>query len=309
MTNRSQSFAVPQPVRGQASLSEADWDNEISRLPQSHVLQSWAWGEFKAGYGWQARRLSWNSTHGPAAAQVLRRTGLRVLRVLYAPKGPLLDWQNAPLRAQVLDELQALARRERAIFIKIDPDVALATGTLGAEQPAAVGAALKTELVQRGWLFSRDQIQFRNTVTLDISPSEETLLAGMKQKTRYNVRLAERKGVRVRLGGPADLDLLYRMYAETSVRDGFAIRGLDYYRDAWGRFMAAGLAQPLVAEVDGEPVGGLVIFRYARTAWYLYGMSREAHRDKMPNHLLQWCAIRWAKGQGCTSLRFLGRAG
>jgi peptidoglycan pentaglycine glycine transferase (the first glycine) len=110
----------------------------------------------------------------------------------------------------------------------------------------------------------------------------------------------------VRLGSHADLDLLYRMYAETSVRDGFAIRGLDYYRDAWGRFMAAGLAQPFVAEVDAEPVGALVVFRFAHTAWYLYGMSRDAQRDKMPNHLLQWHAIRWAKAQGCTSYDFWG---
>jgi|SRR5579859_3415516 len=289
-----------------SSLIQPDWDAAISSLPNPHLLQSWAWGEFKGGYGWQARRLCWAGAQGPAAAQVLRRTGLRVLRVLYVPKGPLLDWENGRLRAQVLDDLQALARRERAIFIKVDPDVVLSTGLPGAERPAATGRAVQTDLAQRGWVFSRDQIQFRNTVTLDLTPSEDALLAGMKQKTRYNVRLAERKGVRVRLGSAADLDLLYRMYAETSVRDGFAIRGLDYYRDAWGRFIAAGLAQPLVAEVEAEPVGALVIFRFAGSAWYLYGMSREAQRDKMPNHLLQWHAIRWAKAQGCTRYDFWG---
>ena len=289
-----------------SSASQPDWDKTISKLPQAHLLQSWAWGEFKAGYGWQPRRLCWEGAQGPAAAQVLRRTGLRVLRVLYVPKGPLLEWSSAPLRAQVLDDLQTLARRERAIFIKIDPDVVAATGLPESELLAPVGRSVQTDLSQRGWVFSRDQIQFRNTVTLDLTPSEAGLLAGMKQKTRYNVRLAERKGVRVRLGGTDDLDLLYQMYAETSVRDGFAIRGLDYYRDAWGRFMAAGLAQPFVAEVDAEPVGALVIFRFAGSAWYLYGMSREAQRDKMPNHLLQWQAIRWAKAQGCTRYDFWG---
>ncbi len=286
--------------------SPSEWDSQIALLPNSHLLQSWAWGEFKSRSGWQAQRLGWAGANGPAAAQVLRRTGLRVLRVLYAPKGPLLDWQNAALRAQVLDALQTLARRERAIFIKIDPDVVISSGLPEAEQPDAAGQDLQAELARRGWMFSRDQIQFRNTVCLGLAPSEEALLAGMKQKTRYNVRLAERKGVQVRRGGPADVDLLYRMYAETSVRDGFAIRSLDYYRDAWGRFMAAGLAQPFVAEVDGEPVGALVIFRFGRTAWYQYGMSRDAHRDKMPNHLLQWHAIRWAKAQGCATYDFWG---
>ena len=296
----------PSSVPQSGPSSSSDWDSYISELPHSHLLQSWAWGEFKAGYGWRPQRLRWEGANGRAAAQVLRRTGLRVLRVLYAPKGPLLDWQNSALRAQVLDELQALARRERAIFIKIDPDVVLSRGLPEAEQPDAAGQSLQADLARRGWAFSRDQIQFRNTVCLDLAPSEADLLAGMKQKTRYNVRLAERKGVQVRPGGPADLDRLYQMYAETSVRDGFAIRSLDYYRDAWGRFMAAGLAQPFVAEVGGEPVAALVIFRFARTAWYQYGMSRDAHRDKMANYLLQWHAIRWAKAQGCATYDFWG---
>ena len=302
MTDIARSSSVVRP----SSASQSSWDAYITPLPHTHLLQSWAWGEFKAGYGWQPQRLCWEGEKGPAAAQVLRRSGLRVLRVLYAPKGPLLDWNNTALRAQVLDALETLARRERAMFIKIDPDVSLSSGLPDAEQADPVGQTLQAELTRRGWLLSRDQIQFRNTVCLDLAPSEADLLAGMKQKTRYNIRLAERKGVRVRLGGPADLDLLYRMYAETSVRDGFAIRGPDYYRDAWGRFMAAELAQPFVAEVDGEPVAALVIFRFARTAWYQYGMSRDTHRDKMPNHLLQWHAIRWAKAQGCATYDFWG---
>jgi lipid II:glycine glycyltransferase (peptidoglycan interpeptide bridge formation enzyme) len=286
--------------------SGAAWDARVAGLPNSHLLQSWAWGEFKANYGWQARRLVWDTAAGPAAAQVLTRGWLGVLRVSYVPKGPLLDWQNTAQRVQVLDALQAIARREHAIFVKIDPDVAVSTGQPGSERPSVVGQKLQADLSRRGWRFSRDQIQFRNTVRLDLTPSAEMVLAGMKPKTRYNVRLAERKGVRVRAGTAADLDLLYRLYAETSVRDGFVIRSLGYYHDAWGRFMAAGLAQPFIAEVSGEAVSALIVFRFAGTAWYMYGMSREAHRDKMPNHLLQWHAIGWAKAQGCGTYDFWG---
>src|SRR5579859_1990375 len=114
--------------------SGADWDRGLASLPQPHLLQSWAWGEFKAGYGWQPRRLWWSGPSGPAAAQVLRRTAARALRVLYVPKGPLLDWADAPLRDRVLDDLQALARRERAILIKIDPDAVLAAGAPRSEE-------------------------------------------------------------------------------------------------------------------------------------------------------------------------------
>ena len=296
---------APRPP-ARALTDPAEWDRLVAGLPGAHLLQSWLWGDFKARYGWRPRRLAWDTAAGPAAAQVLARTAARAATVLYVPKGPLLHWDDPSARATVLDALQALARRERAVFIKIDPDVPLAAGEQGHEQPSPTGLALQAELARRGWVFSPDQVQFRNTVTLDLRGSEADLLAAMKQKTRYNLRLAERKGVRVRPGGPADLDRLYRMYAETSVRDGFVIRGQGYYQDAWGRFMAAGLAQPLLAEVDGEPVGALVVFAFGRTAWYMYGMSRDAHREKMPNHLLQWEAIRWARAHGCETYDFWG---
>ena len=283
----------------------AAWDAAVAALPGAHLLQSWAWGEFKARTGWRARRLYWEGAH-PAAAQVLTRTLGRVLKVLYVPKGPLLDWADAAVRAAVLDDLQALARRERAIFIKVDPDVVTSLGGPGEEQPQATGQAVQADLAARGWVFSQDQIQFRNTVQLDLRPSLDALLAGMKQKTRYNLRLAERKGVSVRAGSAADLPLLYQLYAETAARDGFVIRPADYYHEAWGRFLAAGQAQPFIAEVAGEPVSALIVFRFAQTALYMYGMSREAHRDKMPNHLLQWHAMQWAKAQGGTVYDFWG---
>jgi lipid II:glycine glycyltransferase (peptidoglycan interpeptide bridge formation enzyme) len=289
-----------------AVIDPAAWDAAIAPLPGAALLQSWAWGEFKARTGWRAQRLLWSTPSGPAAAQVLTRTVARFLKVLYVPKGPLLNWADAAQRAAVLDGLQTLARRTGAILIKLDPDVPLSVGAPGAEQPDSTGQAVQADLTARGWVYSPDQIQFRNTVLLDLRPAEAALLANMKQKTRYNLRLAERKGVVIRAGDARDLDLLYRLYAETSVRDGFVIRGADYYHEAWGRFMRAGQAQPFIAEVAGEPVSALIVYRFAATATYMYGMSRERHRELMPNHLLQWHAIRWAKAQGCAVYDFWG---
>ncbi len=128
----------------------------------------------------------------------------------------------------------------------------------------------------------------------------------MKQKTRYNVRLASRKGVEVRYGHMEDLDLLYHMYVETSLRDRFVIRPPEYYQDAWGSFVEAGLARPLIAEVEGQPVAAVIIYRFGDKATYMYGMSRELHRNKMPSYLLQWEAMRWAKAQGCRIYDFWG---
>jgi lipid II:glycine glycyltransferase (peptidoglycan interpeptide bridge formation enzyme) len=96
------------------------------------------------------------------------------------------------------------------------------------------------------------------------------------------------------------------MYAETAVRDGFVIRPRSYYHDAWGMPFRAGRAQALLAEVEGSPVAGLIVLHFGPTAWYFYGMSRDAHRDRMPSYLLQWEAIRWAKGRGLTTYDFWG---
>ena len=274
-------------------LSPPDWNSTLSTLPTPHVLQTWEWGEFKSRYGWRPARYLWlEGEHPRAAASLLtRRLGRLPLAVAYVPKGPVLDYGDAALLDQVLSDLEHTARQARALFVKIDPDVRAGT---------AAGNGVVELLRRRGWRPSREQVQFRNTVLLDLTRSSDDMLAAMKQKWRYNVRLAARQGVTARLGTPADLPLLYDLYAETAARDGFVIRPREYYRDAWGAFIEAGLAQPLIAEVAGEAVAMVIVFRLAGRAWYMYGASRSAHRDKMPNHLLQWEAMRWAQERGCT---------
>lgn len=284
------------------------WNTEISNLPGAHILQTWEWGQFKAIYGWRPIPKIWRDQENKifAAGMVLERS-IRVggfnpqLKVLYVPRGPLIHWEDPHQRATVLDDLQNLARKENAIFIKIDPEVIFGTGYPASSEghQAGHGQAIINELSQRGWRFSQDQIQFKNTVCVDLSGTEEDWLARMKQKTRYNLRLAEKKGVVIRRGTVEDLPEVYRMYAETSVRDGFVIRSEDYYRNAWGSFIKAGMAEVLIAEVEGQAVAGLILFYFAGKAWYLYGMSRMAHREKMPNYLLQWEAMRAARNHGC----------
>jgi peptidoglycan pentaglycine glycine transferase (the first glycine) len=122
----------------------------------------------------------------------------------------------------------------------------------------------------------------------------------MKQKTRYNVRLAARRGVTVREGTTADLKAFYELYAETAQRDGFLIRTPEYYQDAWGDFLEDGLAHLLLAEAEGDVLAGLILFIYGPAAWYMYGASSSRHRQYMPNNLLQWEAMRRAKEAGCT---------
>lgn len=309
------------------------WNEIISRLPNPHFLQTYEWGQLKAKYGWEPLYAVWTGDGRwevagdlaklpnpqvpvQAAALILRKPVIRSgfaarLCLLYCPKGPLLDWGDAALRRRVLDDLQRFARQQGAIFLKLDPDVALGTGLPGTEtdETDPDGEAVLADLSRRGWRFSEDQIQFRNTVLVEVGTStEEEILTRMKQKTRYNVRLGPKKGVSFRIGNKDDWPMLYKMYAETSVRDGFVIRDEYYYRTVWALFdnLAQPLAQPLIAEVEGEPVAAVFLFAFAGRAYYVYGMSREAHREKMPTYLLQWEAMKWAKARGCATYDLWG---
>jgi lipid II:glycine glycyltransferase (peptidoglycan interpeptide bridge formation enzyme) len=290
-------------------FDSATWNKIVSALPHPQLLQTWEWGEIKARFGWKPYHKVWEDDEGniQAAALILERTiNLRGmaprLRMHYTPKGPLLrDWEDAALRKRVMDDLSTFARGRGAFLLKIDPDLAVGRGEPGEEdaEEGLIGADLIKEMKGAGWHFSNEQVQFRNTVLLDLTPSEDDLLARMKQKTRYNVRLAGRKGVIVRQGGADDFEHLYQMYAETAVRDSFAIRGREYYQAVWSTFLEAGMLTPLLAEVEGEMVAGLMLFHFGGMAWYMYGMSQPTHREKMPNYLLQWEAIRTAKEKGC----------
>ncbi|MBN1994343.1 MAG: peptidoglycan bridge formation glycyltransferase FemA/FemB family protein [Anaerolineae bacterium] len=271
-------------------------------MPDPHVLQTWTWGDCKSDWGWTAERLLWLELDTPvAAAQILRRLIPHTpWSFLYAPKGPALDYANDTLTNQVLGDLERYAKQTRALFIKIDPDVPLQYGEPQAGQPFELGGqAMLDMLAQRGWHFSPEQIQFRNTVIVDLTLEPDDLLAALKSKWRYNIRLAERKGVAIRQGNSDDISTFYRMYAHTAARDGFLIRPQAYYRQIWQRFLAAGQAEMLLAAVEDEVVAGLILFIFGQTAWYMYGASTEQHRQLMPNHLLQWAAMRRAKERGC----------
>jgi lipid II:glycine glycyltransferase (peptidoglycan interpeptide bridge formation enzyme) len=284
------------------------WNTEIGHLPGTHLLQTWQWGEIKAAHGWEPYRFFWKDSLNQvvAAAQILHRR-LRVrgfalnLSVLYVPRGPLLDWSDSELTQRVLDDLQKYAHQAGAIFIKMDPELVLGTGI--PDEPESteseVGLAVLQELTSRGWLYSSDQIQFRNSVWVDISDNEDVWLSRLKQKTRYNYRLAVKKGVLVRAATRDEFDTLYEMYRETAVRDGFVIRPKAYYINIWQTYLSANMLTPLVAEVNGRLVAGLMLFYFAGKSWYLYGMSRADAREWMPNYLLQYSAMQHAKSVGC----------
>lgn len=291
----------------EADFNRSEWNKLISSFSSAHILQSWEWGEFKEKNGWQVNRFIWKKEDRIyAAAQILQRRehllpfGLKP-GIIYLPRGPVMDWDDFNKIDEVLDDLQDYGNKQNAIFVKIDPEVIIKTcdGEPGFSQNENHSTSYKTILLNHGWKNSLDQVQFRNTMWVDLTASENDLLSSMKQKTRYNIRLAERKAVKVRHATPEDFPLLYTLYSQTCIRDGFIIRPGEYYFSIWKLLYENGMAKALIAEVDNTAVAGLILFYFAEKCWYFYGMSSDLHREKMPNYLLQWEAIKLAKSLGC----------
>jgi peptidoglycan pentaglycine glycine transferase (the first glycine) len=289
------------PINHQIITDPVLWNTTLRSLPYAHVLQTWEWGEFKrATTGWQPLRLAFKQGDDIVAMASIGVRSIGPLKVMYISKGPALNYDNAALRTAVLDQLQQIARQQRAVWLKIDPDVIAASGVPGEDDdtPHITGRAFIQELQSRGWQFSADQVQFRNTITLDLTQSEDDLLAQMSGNTRRKVRTGEKKGVTIREGTLDDLDTLYTLYSTTGARDEFLIRPLEYYRQAWQAFMQAGLAHALIAEFEGQPIAHVILFHFGRKCWYFYGASANDERQRMPNYALQWEAMRWAKTHG-----------
>ncbi len=307
-------------------MTQYSWNEIVSGHNNPHFLQTTQWAEVKSHSGWKAHYLLWHTVKNElklivsetgqfpyrnpaAAALLLERQVLPGISLLYSPKGPLLaDWTNRFHREQIFSDLEHFTEIANAMQLKIDPDLELGRGVPGEEGSIdyALGQEILEELGQRGWQFSQEQIQFRNSVLVDVMKDEDQILARMKSKTRYNIRLSSRKGITIREGNEKDLTDLYHMYAKTSVRGDFTIRSENYYQNLWRTFLGKNskskvdpIAQPMIAEFEGHPVAGAVIFCFGDRAWYLHGMSLPEHSEKMAPHLIQWEAIRWAKTQGC----------
>lgn len=260
------------------------WDTFVERTPGGHPLQTTPWGELKSAFGWQPRRLAVEHNGALlAGAQVLfRRLGPIV--VAYAPKGPVVAEPEA--LAELSRGLHALARRHRATYLKVEP-----------EWPA--GSWLAELLGVHGFEPSTESFQPRSTLWVSLEGDEEAVLGQMHAKWRYNVRLAERKGILVEQAGEEGLEAFARIMAATSGRDGFGVHSSAYYRRAYRAFAPRDWAALFLARYEGQALAGLMAFRLGPAAYYFYGGWDGREGSRMPNHALQWSAMRWARERGC----------
>jgi peptidoglycan pentaglycine glycine transferase (the first glycine) len=264
------------------TLTATEWDQFIAQYPDAHLLQTSAWGAFKAEFGWQVERVR----AGSSGAQILFRRLPLGLSLAYIPKGPVGgDWLG------LWPEIDRVCRRRLAVLLKVEPDL---------DEPRQPGQLTKLSGFQPG----EHTIQPRRTIVISLEGDEEQWLARMKQKTRYNIRLAQKKEVQVRVS--ADVAGFAQLMSVTGQRDGFGVHSKDYFQRVYQYFQPLGMCELLLAEYAGRALAGLMVFARGKRAWYFYGASNDEERNRMPTYLLQWEAMRWARAHGCSEYDLWG---
>jgi lipid II:glycine glycyltransferase (peptidoglycan interpeptide bridge formation enzyme) len=280
------------------------WNDFIARSPIGDALQSYEWGEVKQP-AWQPLRFAVEDNGRiVAVASILKRKLPKVNRcIFYCPRGPIVDYESEERLRFLFDRLREEGKKHGAMLLKIDPAI----------------PREREDVVQRlnriGFLPAPDAqdgfggTQPRCVMKLDIARGADDLLASFHPKWRYNIRLAQRKGVQVKTDCEReDLKTFYQILQETAARDGFRVRNLAYFEKMWDELVPRGLAKLFLASYEGEPVAGAFDLVIGDKCVYLYGASSNRHRNVMPNHFVQWTAMQWAQAHGCRVYDFRGVA-
>jgi lipid II:glycine glycyltransferase (peptidoglycan interpeptide bridge formation enzyme) len=257
-----------------------------------HPLQSWEWGEFREQTG--VKVVRYGLFEGETMVEPIQITIHKIpytpLNVGYMPKG------YKPTQAQT-KVLKEVALKYNCIYIKCEPKV------------EAEDTTIRQELEQMGYTEGRSLFTKHNFV-LDVSPTEEELLASFKQKTRYNIRVAEKKGVTVEVDdSPEAFERYLQLTEETTKRQGFYAHSRSYHKKMWEVLHEAGIAHLLAAKYNGEIITTWVLFKFNDTLYYPYGASTREHREVMANNLVMFTAIKLAKAWECRYLDMWGALG
>lgn len=264
------------------------WDRLVRRAPAFSLMQTFEWGEFKQTQGWHPYRLAvLRGREYVAGGQMLIRPLLRGLfSVAYVPRGPLAEPDDTHVLEALFSAMHRLACQQRAVFLKVEPPW---------EDEPSVHQTLDTF----GFLASGHTNQPRTSILVDLTSDPEVILARMRRSTRYNVRLAHRKGVVIHEGTEEDLPTFYALLRIAARRGGFPIRPFDYYQHEFSTFSDRGCAKLLLANYQGTIIAAHMAFACGERAASLHSASSGEPRHLKANELLAWEAMKWARNTGC----------
>lgn len=267
----------------------SDWNNFLASTKDCPILQSVEWGEFKQHFGWTPLLIGVvHDDHLIGGISILKRKiPLPGKTLFYAPRGPVLKPFDNDVFAGLIETIREVAKEHNAVALKIDPEI---------EETDSDKIKVIT---QNGFHFVPKQIQPRVTFFIELSRDLEDIFASFKPKTRYNVRLSQKRGVEVKeMTNAAGVDIFYEIYQRTAKRDTFIIHPYDYYKILLDLMAEKSMVHIFIAFYKGIPIAGVYVFSFGSKVWYMYGASSDKDRNVMPNYALHWEVIKWAKNHG-----------
>lgn len=271
----------------------SDVKSEEFNKKAPHIIQSWQWGEFRKQTGVHVERIG--VYDGKNLKQVYQATfhtvPLGKFTVGYLPKSGIPN-------PQVIEKLKEVGEENRAIFVKSEPEAEVGNPN--------VKSFSKNKIVVR----SSKTIFASHTFLVDLTKSEDELLAKMHPKTRYNIRLAQKNGVQVEeKDDQKSFNTFLTLQRETARRQKFFTHPDSYYQKMWNTLRPAKMVHLLIASYKKEPLASWIIFRFKDTAYYPYGGSSEKYKNFMASNLIAWEAIRFGKKLGCETFDMWGALG
>ena len=279
-----------------------EYEEFVQSHPKGNFAQSYLWGKQKPAWIWKA--IAVRGEDGKikgSMAVMIRKMPMVKKTLMYACRGPVCDLDDRETFSQLLEGAKALAKEHGSYVIKIDPDVPSSN-----EEFARMLRSFGFKSKEGGKNFEAIQPKYVFRLNVD-GKTEGEVQADFHQKWRYNIRVAVKKGVEVKICGKEMVPAFADLMLTTGVRDGFVTRQPEYFEamlDNLGEH-----CRLYMAFHEGQPIAGTLAIHYGDKVWYLYGASSNEHRNLMPNYLLQWEMIRWALETRCRVYDFRGVSG
>jgi lipid II:glycine glycyltransferase (peptidoglycan interpeptide bridge formation enzyme) len=266
-----------------SKVNSENWQAFLQQQENVHILQTAGWGLLKSKFGWEAHAFIRDNS----GAQVLLRKLPLGYHIGYIPFGPI----GIPSE-ELLLEIREFCKSKKCVFLKIEPDI-WQESFPGSEYEAIFAKLQKSK-----------SIQPPNTILISLDGEAEEWLNRMKQKTRYNVRLAAKKGVVIEESN--SIDTFHELMLETGERDAFGVHSKNYYQTAFDLFKTTDSCKLFIASYEGKPLAGIMVFISGDRAWYFYGASNNVERNRMPTYLIQWEAMQYCANRGCRTYDLWG---
>ena len=276
----------------------------LKNHPKTNFMQSPEWAKVKKE--WKNEFIIIKNEKGQIQGTMsilLRKVPFIKRYMMYAPRGFVCDENDKETLKKLTKKANEIAKKYKAFIFRIDPDIPQSN------------KKFKKTIKELGYKTKRkinninQVIQPKYVFRLDLKgKTEEELLKSFESKTRYNIKLAKKKGVQIKEGNKKDLEVFYKIMKTTSLRDHFFIRPLSYFEKIYDE-MGQEHVKLVIAEYENKPIAAALPILYGDKVWYLYGGSSNEYRNLMPNYLLQWEMIKWALENNCNWYDFRGISG